>query len=1245
MTGEMKTADGGKSKIRRSETRTWTAAQSDALAWNGNLLISAVAGSGKTATLTERIIRLIVDEDVSPSRIAVVTFSRAAAAELYSRISDALSAVIAENPGVRRLSSKLAELESAKISTIHAFCMSLIRPNFSLLGLPPTFRIGDEGQIGTLRSAAMNTVLDDFFDGELTVDTSDGAVSFEALASAFGGSRDEKRFDEEMLAIADFLESNGFGADRLTEYADELCRTAGTGFFASVYGDALKRRVIGMAEYYSKIFAVSAKVFTDDATFARYLPLAVHYTDFCDTLAGMAKGGTYDSVREQLGGFTDERMPIVSTADQTDESLYFKEMRNAFKTEIKSTLSAYFKLTEAEIAVAMTQTASYLRTAATVEREFGRLFSDKKRQLGILDYGDLEMLAYRLLVNPDGSPTDAARDVSEQFDYIFIDEYQDTNRVQDKIFENAALHAPRFLVGDVKQSIYSFRGAQPEVFNSYRDKWNGTVSDGGTAASVYMSENFRCSEKIIRFINMVSRRSFPAGDTPFTKKDELVCALPDTPSVPVEIRLIDAAQLKTDMDGHTVQSKDELEADMVARRITELVKTETRADGSPITYADIAVLLRSAKNFAEVYTDVFRRYGIPVRSQAAGTIFDTPEVMLAVSIILALDNPANSRDLAAAMKSPVFGFTADDLVLLGAFRHDRMSLWSALIEYSDTAEGLERNSPEYSLVLRCGEFVTRFAALRERLCDIGCDEACDFILRDMRLIAICDAAPDSGTSPTENLLQLYDMARTFEHECGGGLYGFAERLRTAMSDGVKDSDKRFTGSGVSIMSIHASKGLEFPVCFICRTQSEINLKDTQKNILTSASLGVAMKIPDSTGFVKCDTPLRQAVCELMRRAKSSEEMRLLHVAMTRARERLIITAAVEKPRDCFAKYVRNAEFVTPYFVMQKIHYLDWILMAAADNLSSDAYSLCIDDEVTDEAAASAEMADIAEKRAIPPDVLDDMRRRIAFEYPFAYLRDVPAKLTVTKLSPVLLDDGADGGEGSVSLTDTGMTDAATLPDTDETGDAPAPAALVPHFISGETEVHSAAEAGSATHVFMQFCDFESLDKSVTEEAARLVSLGFMTEECARLVRLDEIERFAKSPLYKKIVTARRLWREFRFNIAMPAYRFTSDKSLAEHLEADGVSLTVQGVIDCMIEDADGRVILIDYKTDRLSEYEMTHRAAAEKKLLDRHSLQLGYYREACSAMLGRTLDEVCIYSLALGDTVTVPDGCTAAEVF
>lgn len=1204
--------------------KKWTAAQRAAIDYRGrNLLVSAAAGSGKTATLTERIIRLIADDETHAdiSRMLAVTFTKAAAEELRSRVASALEELAAADPENRRISEQLCRVGDAMICTMDSFFLSCVKPMFDKVGLPADFRIGDPAELASVRETAMEETVEVLFDPA----NEERSERFLAIAEAIDSARTEEGLDKILLDFEADADRHGIGEAELCEYADELCEYADHDILTTHFGDCILSELTSGLRHYGSAFSRLAELMSEDEGLLKsYVPAAYRAAEYCGSCLEAAEARDTDRLRVLLADIPSDR---IMTKDPTDESEIFKKLRGEFREFISELRDNFFSDSAEVCADVMNKTAELCRGAGEMIGEFRRHYGELKRQKGIADYSDITKMAASLLTDDDGTPTSYGETVAARYDYVFIDEYQDTSVFQDRIFASVSSKCGRFMVGDIKQSIYRFRGGEPAVFTGYREAW----SSGDEGNTVFMSENFRCSEHITEFVNAVSRYMFPYGVIPFEDGDLLVHARAEQEGYaepPVEVCLIERPSRQSggrygqteraENYEETVPPAAVLEAEYVAKRIRHMLDFETLPDGSPVKPTDIAVMQRDMKSRIDVIKAVFAKYGIPMNELDDKPLLERPEILLITCILRAVDNPERDIPLAGAMRSAVFGFDMGQLALIRSIYSSEVgkgSLWEAVRYVAYNAE-----SADEELRRMCCDFCEKLGEYRTAARVMS---AASFIYR-----LICEPEVvyaienEGGAGATDRAMRLYELARVGNT----GLYEFLVYIEHMERTGSENTDGGNEG-GVSLITVHHSKGLEFPICFLMNCTKKYSRNDAKKHMILDRSFGVALRLPDESGLVRCDNILRRLAVLRALRENSYEEMRVLYVAMTRARERLIVTGVTTGSSEKLTeKARRDARFYGEYCVRSKDCWMSMILEALElyggrfasvavvpyekEAETSEVSEPFAESDCFESLPSEISTAENGEKEAARLTEL--FARRIGFEYGYAHLRNIPSKLTVSRLYPEILDEYDDGAT--------------------ELESEPVKAPSVPRFMTDGA--YSSADAGSAAHVFLQFCDFERLSTLGAEaELVRLINEGYMSRAQGDAADLDYVETFRRSGFFERILSASEVKREFRFNAAIPAGMLTGDEKKREALEKDGVDVIAQGVIDIVFTDSDGLLVLADYKTDRLTPYELQNRAAASAKLWRRHGNQLKYYALVCEKLFGKRPDETLIYSMPLGDTV------------
>ncbi|MBR6808417.1 MAG: UvrD-helicase domain-containing protein [Clostridia bacterium] len=1184
----------------------WTPDQERAIKSRGNILVSAAAGSGKTATLSAKIMNLLrTVPDVSLTQFLIVTFTNAAAAELKERISREITKAASEDKEMLRHKRDVA---GADICTIHSFCMKLIRRYFSTLDVSPDFSILDETTAENLKARAMEGVIDDCFRGDFPLGGDGGADIF-TLADTVGKTRDAMGLDESMRTLAGKLEAMGYGAEKLRCYAAALLENSEKEFFDTPHGQIIRDEFTAFAAHNSKrLDYLMTEMSLSEMVLEKYMPSAAALKDYLDRIA--ACRGTYENMRDVVLSYEAVPLSSLSAKHKTDASEEFQVFRKEVSAKLTKLTDRYFSHSVESVNDAAKRTSKILVSCADVISEYRRRYTEMKRERGALDFTDLEELSLKLLVDAEGNPTREALEIGERYRFVFIDEYQDTNFVQDTIFRAVSGKAERFFVGDIKQSIYRFRGAEPEVFSGYRRAWSEDVDDETShdgyplGHSIFMSENFRCAEPVIEFANAVSRYMFPYGGIPFSEADCLRYGGVAAGDVPTEVCLIDHSRNAKGSDSVSVS-----EAEYVSHRIYRLIKEENYKP------SDIAIILRSANTSGGEFEAALKEKGIPVKRVGGSDFAEEPEVMLCLNILRTVTNPMKDISLAGAMFSSVFGFSMEQLTMLRLGDGDRPL-------YASVERVAAEDTP---LGEKCRNFITRLGDLRRAERGMSADRFIEHVYAELKLFD----APEvrERLFGEKHLRMLHELARSYEAGGFGGLYGFLGALDDQLEAGQLTTEGKNDENGVTIVSIHKSKGLEYRLCFLSECGKERNTMDEKRGLLFDKELGIGLRLPDPGGLVLCGNLIREALCLKMAREAAMEEMRTLYVAMTRAKERLIVTANTNvSPEEELSRAEKLSRFTDEYQVLHASRMIDIILRSLATDSRAKPIYTVIHKDTELERGESVSFEEKTAELSASPEEISRIRRNIGFVYPGAHMVNIPSKLSVSALYPTILD----GEDESVSLTLDGEAVAGG-----DRAKVEREAMPRPRFMTGEAAV-SGADRGTATHVFLQFADMERVRRDgVKRELERLVECGFVTAGMAALVNRAQAEHFAFSGIVTRMLASRKCMREFRFNVRLPAENFTDDEALKAVLAEGGEKLTVQGVFDCVFEDGDGKLVLVDYKTDYITPEEMNNREAAYRKLRERHSRQLGYYKEAVRLIFGRYPDETYLYSLPLGETVSI----------
>ncbi len=1178
--------------------RVWTQKQKQAIdTRDRTLLVSAAAGSGKTATLTERVICSLMDEKnpISVDSLLVVTFTNAAAAELRVKISRALEEAVEKNPENKLLARQLFMLPEAKIRTIDSFCGDILRSNADRVGVPFNYRIGDTSECELLALSIMDGIIEAVYSGELPEIAS--ALEFEELADCLTDSKNTEELSEVFRYVFEMCESNEEGIESLLGFAEIYNPEKYTDVKSSLYGRYLFDMVSGMAEHYLSVMRSYKNRFDPETKDGKkYFDLVMLDIEY---ISRLLDAGDYTELASRIGSLKLERRPTPKEPSADTDG--YGALRDAFKAELKK-LVPFFAYTEEEWAKLY---ASLYRLTLLLYRflkKFAELYDKEKIRRGILSYADVERYAYKCLIK-DGERTDIAQNLRNSYSAIYIDEYQDVNPLQNSIFEAISKDDNRFMVGDIKQSIYGFRSARPEIFADMKKRFSSFDKAGaGECTSIFMSDNFRCDKAVVDFVNTVFDRAFALlGDSMgYLPEDALVYSKIQKNGEPEyifpEVCLVDKLYT-ADPDEEDVGA-----ADIVAAKIKQLISEGTLSDGSPVKPGDIAILMRSVRGKDVIYAEALERAGVPVKISGAKNFFLSAEVLLALCLLNSIDNPRRDTYLAGLMCSPLYGFSADELFLIKKDSAD--TLYDALCTYTE-------KNPEFEKGKKILCDIERYRSIAE---GITISELLFRLYHETGLLALA-----SKCGGKENLMLLYDYACGFSAGEFSGLYNFIHFIDSLIDRRTTFDDTRESSESdaVKIVTCHASKGLEYPIVFLVEAGARINNNsDSKRRIAYSGKMGIATRLRTPSGLSVVNNPIVDIINHSNKRADFEEDLRVLYVALTRARERLfVIGKSPKQDTDAYIEELHTeGENLSSHSLHNLSSYMEIIIattgkrpLRAEEFLGGNAV-FC--ESVFEEESGLEELENVGNS-----ELEEELYRRFTYKYPRVHLTTLPEKISVSKAFPTVLD-GTEEGVFEISYGKDEDTKIYT-----------------PAFISGSAADES-AKRGIATHLFMQFCDLENFKAAgAKEELLRLVKSGYISEGDGERVRTDELEAFRKSRLFEEMLSAKKLYRELRFNVRLPAENFTEDDEKREAYS--GRSVLVQGVIDCIIEYPDGSLGLFDYKTDRLPADVREHRALAEALLREKHKTQLTYYSFAAEEMFGKKPKTIALYSLCLGDTVII----------
>lgn len=905
----------------------WTDEQREAITGNEkNLLVAAAAGAGKTAVLVERIIRKITDEEnpVDIDRLLVVTFTNAAATEMRERIGEAISEKLEENPGSANIQRQLTLLGKASITTIHSFCLEVIRSNFQQINIDPGFRIADETESQLMKLEALNEVFEEQYENENT--------GFFELLECYGGNRDDKELQDMVLNLYNFIQSSPWPGEWLEKMTECMNVPEGTDFGKTLWGRVLLQSVKTELEGLKEMVSRALEILKDALGLEKYQ--AVYMEDLANIEAMLKllnedSDMQWDRTFNALQGIEFAVLPRCGKGVDKDKQEIVKKIRDDVKQSIKRLREKVVTSVSNDINNDMKVLYPKMKCLASLVEQLAGKYAKKKSRKSVVDFNDLEHFCLEILTEKqeDGSilPSKTAILYRERFEEILVDEYQDSNLVQEAIINMISKgddKSPRvFMVGDVKQSIYRFRQARPELF---LDKYNMYFPDkGNPSRKILLFKNFRSRREVVDAINFLFKQimSVGVGELDYTDTEALNAgAVFDeneredmTVGGEAELHLIQtdgvdyiSAGENEGEEGQKDEGEEEdeemldnvqCEARLVGRRILELMKPDengryfcifdkAKEEYRRVEYRDIVILLRTTRNWAEVFADELSVMGIPVFADTGTGFFKTVEVQVMLSLLQIVDNPLQDTPLLSVLRSPIAGFSTDELAEL-RIADKRALLFDALNKLAESGQtGAAR---------KASAFLENLQKWREMSLYMSTDRLLWQLYNDTGYYSIVGAMP-AGEQRQANLRILYERARQFEETSYKGLFNFInfiDKLKSSRGDMGSAKILSENDNVVRIMSIHKSKGLEFPVVIVAGCGKKFNLQDMNKTILLHHELGFGPDVVDHKLRLSWPSMAKQAIREKIKAETLSEEMRILYVALTRAREKLIITGAVK----------------------------------------------------------------------------------------------------------------------------------------------------------------------------------------------------------------------------------------------------------------------------------------------------------------------------------------------------------------
>ena len=1242
-----------------SETK-WTDEQQQAIDTRKcNLLVAAAAGSGKTAVLVERIIKIITNEEnpVDIDKLLVVTFTSAAAAEMRERIAAAISKALEKNPNSKNLQKQLTLLSRANITTMHSFCLDVIKNYFYTIDLDPSFRIADETEITLMK----NEIIEDIFE-ELYEEDNE---YFKGLVEAYSTAKDDEKLKDIILNLYKFSMSGPWPESWLIEKAEEFNIKTLEELDKTKWVEILKDNIRVEVEGFINMYHKAIELISDTEGLEAYLDT---FRGDLECLENVYESLNYglSEIYAALNGVVFTKLKTVRKSAVFDENAQgtVKSIRDTVKKKVKSLIEDSFTFTPEESLQGIKDVYPYMKELSRITLDFLDKFNEKKREKNLLDFNDLEHLCLKILIDRDENnniiPSGVAEHFKEFFDEVLVDEYQDSNNVQETIIDLVSRKNSDdpnvFMVGDVKQSIYRFRQAKPELFLDKYSRY--PLASGGKERKIQLYKNFRSRDEVLRGVNFIFKMvmSNVVGELEYTDDEALHLGATFLENQEedsevggsIELHIIDKSGNEAEevVEEELQESEEEeevdaisLEAKLVSKRIKELFEVkdgkrfkvfdkETK-EYRDVKYKDIVILLRATKNWSEIFLDELGAEGIPVYADTGSGYFESIEIRTIMSLLKIIDNPLQDVPMIAVLKSPIMGFTAEELSEIRLLNKEKYfyeiikDIYDEKYEVSDT------------LKAKCNKVISDLEKWRNKTIYTPIDEFIWYLYMDTAYYGYVGAMPN-GTLRQANLKILFQRAKQYESTSFKGLFNFITFINKLRKSSGDMGSAKILGENedvVRIMSIHKSKGLEFPIVFTCGMGKQFNLMDLSNSILFHEELGFGPDFVNLNNRNSYSTLAKEAIKKRIRLETLSEEMRILYVAFTRAKEKLIITGATRDLDKSIKNWVSAASLdeniILPSEVLKGKSYLDWIAMAICKHRQGEelreqcgaSRELIVDDFSNWDVQMWRKSDILGDKNLEPVDKIEEntlnitatnisvdkeIKRRLGYKYQYEEGSILPSNVSVSDLK-----------RKDLQYED----EAETLEIFREKE------IIKPKFLQ-EEKGFTAAEKGTLMHYVMLRLDFDRVGSvaEIKKQIEELVLNKSLTEKEAKVIRYTKIFNFFKSDLGKRILKAheegRMVHRELPF--------FTEISSLDINPELNkeiyqNEKIRLQGIIDGFFKEEDG-IVLFDYKTDYLEE-------GNEDEIIERYTVQMKYYKEALEKVTESRVKEVYLYLFALDKEV------------
>lgn len=1201
---------------------------------NRNILVSAAAGSGKTAVLVERIITRLT-KDIPPidiDQLLVVTYTEAAASEMKERIRSAIESALENNPQDSHLQRQATLVHSARITTIHSFCLSVIRDYFHCIDLDPGFRIGEEGELKLLRHDVLDELLESCYEN--------GDKEFLDFVECFASGKDDKKIEELILQLYEFSRSfpnPGIWFEKcIMQYDMGSAEAMEENAFIQGIMKRCRKYFVELEENLE--LAIEACGETDGPYMYRDA-----LEDDLHQIRLLMRAGTFKQIHSLISDIKWKKFAPNRDRNVSERlSDYVKAIREEVKKTISSVTEQYFFDYPEELYRDMKSAKRNLKVLVRLTEDFANAFSDKKRSRNMIDFSDMERFALQILTkeeNGERVPSVVAEEYQERFAEVMIDEYQDSNLIQEAILTSVSTVSKGinnvFMVGDVKQSIYRFRLSRPELF---MEKFDTYSLEESQEQRIDLHKNFRSRREVLDSVNFIFEQIMTrgVGGVQYDEKAALYvgASYAEQSGNETEVLLIDT-DVDESEDMKIEETNRELEARAVTRRIKELVGRHPVLDKAtgeyrPAKYADIVILTRSLKGWTDVFTRILNREGIPAHSGSKAGYFQTKEVRTLLNYLKVLDNPRQDIPFVAVLTSSLGRVTNEELAEIKSSTHEK-TFYERVSIYSVSGGKKE-------LCQKLQQFLKQIEYFRKKIPYTAIHALLWNIIEETGYGNYVASMP-SGEQRVANLEMLVEKAVSFESTSYKGLFHFVRYIEQLHKYDVDYGEANVIDEQadiVRLMSIHKSKGLEFPIVFVSGMSKKFNTQDVRGSIIIHPELGIGIDAVDLERRTKAPTLIRKVLQNEITMENLGEELRVLYVALTRAKEKLIMTGTVSNMEEKLKKYETLRKQEKPELPFGRLtkagSYFDWILPALYRHASFagmlEEYGLevpfanplftkevpiicrkihledIVREEVVEEVKGKL-TKDILRRwdanQLYNQAVRDQLEEQLEYSYPYQEEQGIKQKMTVSELKKrIYLEE--EGGE--------------------QLFEEPEVIPLLPRFLQEEAEL-SGASRGSAYHRLLELLDFskEYNEKNLREALQRIQEKGLISEEMAGCINVSDILEFLVSSVGQRVQEAAKhnqLWTEQPFVLGVDASEVYKEHGMEE-------PILVQGIIDVYFEE-DGELVVLDYKTDRIY---------SAKEFKERYHAQLDYYAKALERLTGKNVKEKLIYSFAMHREIEV----------